>query len=180
MVGTQVTGKRLGIIGMGKVGQVMARRGRGFDMEIHYCNRTRLDADLEEDAVFHPDPEEMLGVVDVFSLNCPATAQTTHWLNSERIARLRKGAIVVNSARGNVVDDDALIAALQSGHLASAGLDVFEGEPNLDPRYLELDNVFLLPHMGSATVETRNAMGFRCLDNLDAHFAGQDLPSRIG
>ena len=176
---THLTGKRLGIFGMGRIGRAVAKRARGFDMEVHYCNRSRLDPAHEEGAIFHADPEDLLRAAEVFSLNCPATEDTIHFLNRERIALLPKGAIVVNSSRGNVVDDTALIEALRSGHLAAAGLDVFEGEPKINPGYLELDNVFLLPHMGSATLDTRNAMGFRCLDNLDAHFAGRTLPSRV-
>jgi len=180
MLGTHMTGKRLGIFGMGRIGQAVARRARGFDMQIHYSNRRRLPTDLEQGAVFHANPTDMLGVCDFLSLNCPSSAETHHWLNAERIARLPDGAIVVNTARGAVVDDTALIAALKSGKLFAVGLDVFENEPNIHPDYRTLDNVFLLPHLGSATVETRNAMGFKALDNLDAFFAGRPLPDPVG
>ncbi len=179
MVGVQVTGKRIGIVGMGRVGQVVARRARGFDMEVHYHNRRRIDADLEQGAIFHESLEEMLPICDFLSLNCPATPETTGLLNARRIALLPAGAIVVNTARGALIDDDALIAALESGHLRAAGLDVFNNEPAIDPRYRDLTNTFLLPHIGSATRETRDAMGFRALDNLDAVFAGGEPRDRV-
>ena len=179
MLGVQVTGKRIGIVGMGRVGQVVARRARGFDMEVHYHNRRRIDPGLEQGAVFHESLEEMLPLCDVLSLNCPTTPETTGLLNPARIALLPAGAIVVNTARGALVDDDALIAALQSGHLYAAGLDVFNDEPEIDSRYRDLTNTFLLPHIGSATRETRDAMGFRALDNLDAVFAGREPRDRV-
>ncbi len=179
MVGLQTTGKRVGIVGMGRVGQVVARRMRGFDMEIHYHNRRRIDPGLEQGAIFHESLEEMLPLCAVLSLNCPATPETSGLLNAERIALLPDGAIVINTARGALVDDDALIAALKSGKLHSAGLDVYNNEPAIDPRYRELDNTFLLPHVGSATRETRNAMGYRALDNLDAVFAGREPGDRV-
>ncbi len=178
-LGLQVTGKRLGIIGMGRVGQVVARRARGFDMDIHYYNRRRLSPELEAGAQFHEDLDELLALSDFLSVNCPATPDTRHLLNAERIARLPDGAVVVNTARGAVVDDDALIAALSSGKLFSAGLDVFNGEPDIDPRYRGLENCFLLPHIGSATRETRDAMGFRALDNLEAVMAGREPGDRL-
>jgi lactate dehydrogenase-like 2-hydroxyacid dehydrogenase len=179
MVGVQVTGKRLGIVGMGRVGQVFARRARGFEMEVHYCNRRRLEPEAENGVVWHESLESLLEISEVLSLHCPATAETRGLLDRERIACLPRGAIVVNTARGALVDDDALIEALRSGHLAAAGLDVFNDEPNLDPRYRDLDNTFLLPHIGSATHETRDAMGFRALDNLDAVFRGEAPRDRV-
>jgi len=175
MVGRQVTGKRFGVIGMGRVGQITAKRARGFAMRVHYYNRHRLSPDHEDGAVYHETVEDLLPHCDVLSIHCPATPQTTGLLNAERIALLPEGAIVVNTARGGVIDDDALIAALKTGHLWAAGLDVFNGEPEgIHPEYRNLDNVFLLPHIGSATRETRDAMGFRALDNLDAVFAGRE------
>ena len=179
MVGVQVTGKRIGIVGMGRVGQVVARRARGFDMQVHYHNRQRIDPALEQGAAFHESLEEMLPLCDVLSLNCPATPATKGLLNAERIALLPVGAIVVNTARGALIDDDALIAALESGHLHAAGLDVFNNEPAINSRYRDLTNTFLLPHIGSATRETRDAMGFRALDNLDAVFAGREPQDRV-
>ena len=168
LMGVHVTGKRLGILGMGRIGQAMADRARAFRMTIHYSNRTRLEPDLEKGAIFHANPDDMLAHCDFLSINAPMTPATRKWVNAERIARLPKGAIVMNTARGGVVDDEALIAALNSGHLASAGIDVFDGEPKIHAGYYGLQNAFLLPHMGSATVETRNAMGFKALDNLEA------------
>jgi glyoxylate reductase len=179
LLGIHVGGKRLGILGMGRIGQATAHRARAFGMEIHYHNRHRLPPEHEHGAVYHETAEDLLGVSEFFSLHCPATAETHHFLNAERIALLPEGAVVVNTARGTVVDDAALIAALRSGKLAAAGLDVFEGEPDIDPAYRDLTNAFLLPHLGSATVETRNAMGFRALDNLDAFFAGDTPPDRV-
>jgi len=180
MLGTQVTGKTLGIVGMGRVGQVCARRARGFDMRVLYHQRQPLEPQQAGAAQFVASLEAMLPQCQFLSLNCPATAQTHHLLNRERIALLPDGAIVVNTARGAVVDDDALIEALLSGKLAAAGLDVFNGEPaNIDPRYRKLENVFVLPHLGSATHETRDAMGFRALDNLDAFFAGREPGDRV-
>ena len=179
MVGRQVTGKRLGVVGMGRVGQVVARRARGFDMEIHYHNRRRLDAAAEAGAIFHESLDSLLGVSDVLSLNCPSTPESKGLLNSQRIAKLPDGAIVINTARGALVDDENLIAALATGKLAAAGLDVYNNEPDIHPGYRELTNVFLLPHIGSATLETRDAMGFRALDNLDSIFAGREPGDRV-
>jgi len=152
---------------------------RGFGMQIHYHNRSRLGDELEQGATFHETLESLLAVSDFFSINAPSSAETLKFLNAERIALLPDGAVVANTARGNMVDDEALIAALQSGKLAAAGLDVFDGEPNVHPGYRSLDNVFLLPHLGSATHETRDAMGFCCLDNLDAFFSGKTCPSPL-
>jgi len=176
LMGVHVTGKRLGILGMGRIGQAVADRARAFRMQIHYSNRSRLPAELEKGAVFHANPDDMLPHCDFLSINAPMTAATRKWVNAERIARLPKGAIVVNTARGGVVDDEALIAALKSGRLAGAGIDVFDGEPKIHQGYYGLTNAFLLPHMGSATVETRNAMGFKALDNLEAFLLRKQAP----
>jgi lactate dehydrogenase-like 2-hydroxyacid dehydrogenase len=179
MVGIQVTGKRLGIIGMGRVGHVTARRARGFDMEIHYSDVRRLPADREAGAIYHETTEDLLPHCDFLALHCPATPETRHLLNAERIALLPDGAIVVNAARGSIVDETALIDALKSGKLAAAGLDVYENEPNINPAFRDIRNTFLLPHIGSATRETRDAMGFRALDNLDAIFAQRQPRDRL-
>ena len=180
MVGSQVTGKRLGIIGFGRVGQVVARRAaRGFDMEIHYHNRSRVAPEIEDGAIYHDTPEALMPHCDFLALHCVASPETTGLLNAERIALLPDGAIVVNASRGVVIDDDALVAALKSGKLYAAGLDVFNNEPDINPAYRELNNVFLMPHIGSATMETRDAMGFRALDNLDAVFAGREPGDRV-
>ena len=180
MVGIQVTAKRLGIIGMGRVGRVVAKRARGFDMEIHYHDLRRLSVEEEAGAIYHEKLEDMLPNCDFLTIHCVASPQTRHLLNNERLALLPDGAIVVNAARGAIVDDDALVAALQSGKLAAAGLDVFNGEPtDIHPAYRELENTFLMPHIGSATGETRDAMGFRALENLDAFFAGREPTDRV-
>ena len=179
MVGVQVTGKRLGIVGMGRVGQMVARRAKCFDMEIHYHNRSRLAPDLEDGAIYHNNLEDMLPLCQFLSLNCPNTPETAGMLNAGVISQLPDGAVVINTARGGVVDDDALIGALASGKLAAAGLDVFNNEPDIHTGYRDLKNTFLLPHIGSATAETRDAMGFRALDNLDAYFAGSEPGDRV-
>ncbi len=179
MLGTDLGGKVLAIVGMGRIGRALAKRARAMGMTIHYSNRSRLSPDLEEGAVYHADPEELLAHGDVVSLHCPLTPQTRHFIDTRRIGLMKQGAILVNTARGGVVKDDDLIAALKSGRLGSAGLDVFEGEPNLHKGYAALENTFLLPHLGSATLETREAMGFKALDNLDAFFAGKAPPDRI-
>ena len=179
MVGTQVSGKRLGIVGLGRVGRVTARRARGFDMEIHYHDLQRLPSDLEAGAIYHPTPEDLMPHCDFLAFHCVATPQTRKMLNSDRIALLPPGAIVVNASRGAVIDDEALIAALKSGKVAAAGLDVYNNEPDIHPGYRELPNTFLMPHIGSATKETRDAMGFRALDNLDAFFAGREPKDRV-
>lgn len=179
LLGVELHGKRIGIAGMGRIGQAVARRAQGFGLEVHYTGRRPRDLPPGLTAQFHPSDRAFLPLCDVLSLHLASTPETRHWLNAERIALLPKGAIVVNSARGDLVDDEALIAALRSGHLAAAGLDVFAGEPALDPRYRDLPNTMLLPHLGSATVDTRCAMGFRALDNLDAFFAGAAPPDRL-
>lgn len=172
-LGIDVTGRRLGIFGMGRIGQAVAKRARGFDMEIHYHNRSKLPENIELDATFHPTLEKLLPNSDFLSINCGSTSQTRCSLNQKTIAHLPAGAIVINTARGDIIDDHALIAALQLGKVAAAGLDVFNNEPDIDPRYRSLDNVFLLPHLGSATPRTRIAMGMRAVDNLEQFFAGQ-------
>ncbi len=179
MVGSQVTGKRIGIVGMGRVGQVMARRARGFDMDVHYYNRHRLTPEEEQGAVYHDQLDSLLSVSDFLSLHCPATVETSGFLNTEKIKLLPNGAIVVNTARGALINEDALITALRSGKLAAAGLDVFAIEPGGNSGFSSLKNVFMLPHIGSATFETRDAMGFRALDNLDAFFAGKQPVDRV-
>ncbi len=179
MVGTQVTGKRIGIIGMGRVGQVMAKRCRGFGMEVHYHNRSRLPESLEQGAIYHESLDTLLPLSDFLSLHCPATPESTGLMNAARLAQLPKGAILVNTARGALVVEDDLLAAIESGHLAAAGLDCFVTEPGGNPKFASHYNIFMLPHIGSATRETRDAMGFRALDNLDAFFAGKEPRDRL-
>ena len=179
LLGWDCAGKVLGIFGMGRIGQAVARRGRALGMKIHYSNRKRLGAELEGDAVFHARPQELLRVSQFLSLHAPHTPETHHFLNVENIALLPAGAIVINAARGGLVEDGALIAALKTGRVAAAGLDVFEGEPKIHPGYAGLPNTFLLPHIGSATLETNTAMGMLALDNIDAVLAGRVAPSLV-
>ncbi len=178
LLGTQVSGRRLGIFGMGRIGREVARMARAFGMNVHYRDVQRLPADLEQGAVFHEDDDSFLAICDVLSLNAPGGGGTRHWLDAARIAKLPRGAIVANAARGTLIDDAALIAALRSGHVAAAGLDVYNDEPRINPEYLTLENVVLLPHLGSATVETRDAMGHLALDGIDAVLAGR-TPSNL-
>jgi lactate dehydrogenase-like 2-hydroxyacid dehydrogenase len=179
LLGWQVGGKVLGIFGMGRVGQAVARRARGFGMKIHYSNSSRLPDEVASAAVFHETSQDLLRDSQFLSLHAPETRETHHFLNAEAIKLLPKGSIIVNTARGGLVVDEDLIAALKSGHIAAAGLDVFEGEPKLHPGYLDLKNTFLLPHIGSATVETRTVMGMLALDNIDAVLAGEPAPSLV-
>ena len=177
MVGTQVTGKRLGILGMGRVGRVVARRARGFDMRIHYHDLRPLTG--SDEGVYHATLEDMLPQCDFLSLHCNVTPDTRGVMNARRFALLPDGAILVNAARGALVDDDALVDALTSGKLRAAGIDAYNNEPHVDQRLTALPNTFLMPHIGSATRETRDAMGFRALDNLDAFFAGREPGDRV-
>jgi lactate dehydrogenase-like 2-hydroxyacid dehydrogenase len=179
--GIDLAGRSLGIFGFGRIGQATARRARVFGMQIVYHGPQRKPAaERELEARFEPDREAFLRTIDVLSLHAPATAATRHFVDREALALLRKGSVVVNTARGPLVDDAALIEALRERHLHGAGLDVYDGEPAVNAGYLELDNVTLLPHIGSATIETRVAMGRRVLANLEAHFAGRPLPNQVG
>jgi lactate dehydrogenase-like 2-hydroxyacid dehydrogenase len=179
LLGWDPTGKVLGIFGMGRIGQAVARRARAFGMKIHYYNRNRLAESVAGDAVFHASALDLLRVSQYLSLHAPHTPETHHFLDVENIALLPAGAIVINAARGGLVEDGALIAALKTGRVAAAGLDVFEGEPNINPEYVGLQNTFLLPHIGSATLETNTAMGMLALDNIDAVLAGRAAPSLV-
>jgi lactate dehydrogenase-like 2-hydroxyacid dehydrogenase len=179
LLGRRLDGKRLGIFGLGKIGQAVARRARAFDMVIHYHNRRRLPAEHEQGAIYHDTLDSLLAASDVLSINAPSTPNTRHIINARSLAHLPRGAIVVNTARGDLVNDEDLIAALKTGHVGYAGLDVFEGEPKHHPGYLGLDNVFLLPHMGTSAIEARLDMGFEALDNIDACFAGRPLPHAV-
>jgi lactate dehydrogenase-like 2-hydroxyacid dehydrogenase len=179
MVGTQVTGKRLGILGMGRVGQVVAKRARGFDMTIHYHDVRRLPPEKEAGAIFHESLDALLPNCDFLSLHCNVTPATRRIMDARRFSLLPDGAILVNAARGAIVDDDALVEALTSGKLRAAGIDAYNNEPHVDKRIVALRNTFLMPHIGSATAETRDAMGYRALDNLDAYFAGREPGDRV-
>jgi lactate dehydrogenase-like 2-hydroxyacid dehydrogenase len=173
MLGLKVSGKRLGILGLGRIGQAVAARARGFGMQVLYSNPRRLPPEQEHGAQYFASFEEMLPHCDILTLHARSGPDTAGIMNADRFARLPKGAVFVNAARGNLVDEEALLAALTSRHLFAAGLDVFNNEPAFDLRFAALDNVFLVPHMGSATVETRNAMGMRALDNIAAVLAGK-------
>ena len=179
MVGTQVSGARLGIVGMGRVGRAFAGFARGLGMDVHYHNRSRLAPEDEAGATFHETLDTLLPESTFLSLHCPATPDTAGLVDDAFLDKLPDGAILVNTARGALVDEAALVRALKGGKLAAAGLDCFAAEPGGNPAFAALDNVFMLPHVGSATVATRDAMGFRALDNLDAFFAGREPGDRL-
>ncbi|MBS28031.1 MAG: D-glycerate dehydrogenase [Alphaproteobacteria bacterium] len=180
MIGKEITGSPLGILGMGRIGQTVAARARGFDMTIRYHNRTRLPFAQEASASYYTTPEGLLEASPFLLISAPSTPETRGFLNAERIAMLPDGAIVVNIARGELVDDDALVAALGSGKVAAAGLDVFNGEPaDIHPGYFELPNVFMTPHIGSGAERSRAAMGDMLLDGLDLLLAGEPVPNRV-
>ncbi|WP_088347248.1 MULTISPECIES: D-glycerate dehydrogenase [Rhodomicrobium] len=176
LLGRRLDGKRLGIYGMGKIGQALAKRARAFDMVIDYHNRRRLSPEEELGAIYHESFDSLLAASDVLSLNAPSTPETVGILNAAAIAKLPQGAAVVNTARGDLIVDEDLIAALKSGRVGYAGLDVFKGEPRINEGYYDLPNAFLFPHIGSATVEARNDMGFAALDNIDALLSGREPP----
>ena len=178
-LGLDVSGKRLGILGMGRIGQATAKRARAFGMKIHYFSRKPVASEDALGAIYHATPLALAPQSDFLSIHCASTPETRGLVNAELLARLPKPAVLVNTARGDIVDDDALIAALTAGELAAAGLDVYRNEPNIDPRYRTLPNTFLLPHLGSATGDTRIAMGMRAADNLEAFFAGQEPGDRL-
>ena len=180
LVGQRLDGKKLGIYGFGKIGQALAQRARGFDMEIHYHDIMRQPPDKEKGAIFHATLDSLLAVSQFFSINAPSTPQTRGFLNTATIDKLPKGVVVVNTARGDLVNDADLIAALKSGRVAYAGLDVFTGEPKINDGYYGLPNTFLLPHLGSAAIEARTQMGMEALDNIDAALAGTEMPFKIG
>jgi lactate dehydrogenase-like 2-hydroxyacid dehydrogenase len=167
-MGVTLEGKKLGILGMGRIGRELAAMARGFRMDIHYRDLQRLPPELEQGAIFHETDASFLSTIDVISMHVPGGEATRKWLNAERLAMMKPGSLVVNSGRGGSVDDAALVAALKSGHIRAAGLDVYDGEPKVFEGYFGLENVVLLPHLGSATIEVRDAMGHRALDNLAA------------
>lgn len=168
LMGVTLEGKRLGIAGFGRIGRELAAMARGFKMEIHYRDLRRVPPELEQGATFHDDDRGFLSAIDILSMHMPGGDATRKWLNAERLAWMRQGAVLINTGRGGSVDDAALVEALTSGHIRAAGLDVYDGEPKVYPGYLGLENVALLPHLGSATIETRDAMGQRALANVDA------------
>ena len=152
---------------MGRIGRAVADRARSFGMKIHYFNRSQLDRKLEKGAIYHKSLERLLSVSDFFSINCPATKETKHIINKETLKSFPDGAIISNSARGDMIEDNAMVEALKSGKIYSLGLDVYNGEPNIHPEYLTLPNVFVLPHLGSSTINTRTAMGDLAISNIE-------------
>lgn len=179
MLGTQLTGKKLGIYGMGEIGRAVAARARPFGMEIHYHNRNQLPAALEAGVHYHAELESLLRHCDMLSVNCASTPQTRGSLDADRLALMKPGAILINTARGDILDEAAVLDALSNGRLGAIGLDVYANEPDIDPRFRTLPNSFLLPHLGSATYETRDAMGFCAIANLQAFFSGKTPPNRV-
>ena len=181
MLGHRIWGKRLGIVGMGRIGQAVARRAKGFGLSIHYHNRKRVPDEIEQglEATYWSSLDQMIAHMDILSINCPHTPATYHLLNGRRLGLMKPHAYVVNTARGEVIDETALAQALTEGRIAGAGLDVFEKEPAINPRLLKLDNVVLLPHMGSATIEGRVAMGEKVLINIRTFVDGHNPPDRV-
>ncbi|MBV1687074.1 D-glycerate dehydrogenase [Novosphingobium sp. G106] len=180
-LGSSLGGKRLAIVGMGRIGQAVAHRARGFGLEVVYHNRHRLPPAIENmlGARYEPDLDKLIAEADILTLHCPASAGTHHILDATRIASMKPSACVINTARGDIVDEEALIAALESGRLAGAGLDVYAREPAVDPRLLALPNVVLIPHLGSATSEGRGAAGLRLIANVRFWIDGHRPPDQV-
>ena len=181
MLGHRITGKRLGIIGMGRIGQAIARRARGFGLSIHYHNRRRVHGDVEQEleATYWESLDQMVSRMDILSVNCPSTPATYHLLSARRLKLLQAQCYIVNTSRGEVIDENALTRMLSAGEIAGAGLDVFENEPAINPKLLKMQNVVLLPHMGSATIEGRIAMGEKVLINIKTFADGHAPPDRV-
>ena len=181
MLGHRVGDKLLGIVGMGRIGLAVARRARAFGLSIHYHNRRRLPADIEAElgASYHASVDTLLRIADIVTLHCPHTPETHELVNAGRIAAMKPTAYLINTARGEIVDENALINALTHGRIAGAGLDVYNHEPAVDARLLALDNVVLLPHLGSATVEGREASGERVIANIRAWCDGHRPPDQV-
>jgi glyoxylate reductase len=181
MMGVGLRGRKLGIVGMGRIGEAMARRSRAFGLAIHYHNRKRASGEVEREleATYWDDLDKMLPEMDIVSINCPYSPATYHLFSAERLARMKPSAYLINTARGEIVDESALADALVSGALAGAGLDVFEHEPKVEPKLLGLKNVGLLPHLGSSTIEARTGMGEKVIANIDAFAAGRPLPDPV-
>ncbi|WP_448192518.1 2-hydroxyacid dehydrogenase [Azospirillum sp. sgz301742] len=181
MLGHRIWGKRLGILGMGRIGQAVARRARAFGMSIHYHNRRRVHPDIEQEleATYWDSLDQMLARMDVVSINCPHTPATYHLLSERRLKLLRPHCYIVNTSRGEVIDETALTRMLGKGEIAGAGLDVFEHEPAVNPKLIRLDNVVLLPHMGSATIEGRIDMGEKVIVNIKTFIDGHKPPDRV-
>ncbi len=179
LIGKQLTGSRLGILGMGRIGRAIAKLAKAFGMEIHYHNRSKLNPDLEMGAIYHENIKSLFSVSDILSINCPATKETKNIINKETLEYFPTGAIITNSARGDMIDDEALVKALISRKIYSVGLDVYNGEPNLYPGYLNQKDVFILPHLGSATKKTRTAMADLAIDNIVEFFEKGNCKNQI-
>ena len=181
LMGRRVAGKQLGIVGMGRIGQAVARRAQGFGLAVHYHKRNQLHESVEEElnATYWGDLDAMLAEMDIISINCPHTPETHHMFSSERLAKMKPEAYLINTSRGSLVDEGALAKALADGKLAGAGLDVYEHEPEIHSGLLALENVVLLPHIGSATIESRTAMGEKVLVNIRSFVDGHKPPDRV-
>ena len=179
LLGKQMSNKRLGILGMGRIGRAVAKRAKAFGMKIHYHNRSKLSPDLEDGAIYHKDLKSLFGQSEFLSINCPATPETIKIINKETLSYLKDNTVVGNAARGDVVDDDAMVDAIKSGKVFAYGLDVYNGEPKIHPDYLKLKNIFLLPHLGSATKRTRWDMAFRATKNLEDFFLGKKPQDQV-
>ena len=179
LIGKQLTGARLGILGMGRIGKKIAKITKSLGMVIHYHNRSKLSPDKEDGATYHKDLKSLLSVSDVLSVCCPASKETINLINKETLEYLPKGAVVTNVARGDIVDDEALIDALDRRKVYAVGLDVYKGEPNLNPGYLKHKSAFILPHLGSATKETRTAMANLAIDNLEEFFKTGSCKNKV-
>ncbi len=179
MLGKQMSNKRLGILGMGRIGRAVAKRARGFNMEIHYHNRNQLSKEQEEGAIYHKTIKDLFGCSDFLSINCPATKETNKLINKETLAYLPDNVVIGNAARGDIIDDDAMIEALKSKKVFALGLDVYNGEPKIHSEYLKLNNIFLLPHLGSATKRTRWDMAYRATQNLEDFFANGAAKDKV-
>ena len=179
LLGKQMSNKRLGILGMGRIGRAVAKRAKAFGMEIHYHNRSKLSSDLEDGAIYHKDIKSLFEKSEFLSINCPATLETKNLINKETLSYLEDNTVIGNAARGDVVDDDAMIEAIKNGKVFAYGLDVYNGEPKIHPEYLKLKNIFLLPHLGSATKRTRWDMAYRATKNLEQFFSGQKPQDQV-
>ena len=179
LIGKQLTGTRLGILGMGRIGQKIATIARSFGMTIHYHNRSKLSGEKEKGAVYHDNLKSLFSVSDVLSICCPATKETQNLINKDTLEYFPTGAVITNVARGDIVDDEALIDALNRRKIYAAGLDVYKNEPNLNPGYLKIKDVFILPHLGSATKVTRIAMGNLAIDNIDEFFKTGNCKNKV-
>ena len=179
LLGKQMSNKRLGILGMGRIGRAVAKRAKAFGMEIHYHNRSKLSSDLEDGAIYHDTLKGLFEQSEFLSVNCPATPETTKIINKETLGYLKKNTVIGNAARGDVVDDDAMVEAIKNGTVFAYGLDVYNGEPKIHPEYLKLKNIFLLPHLGSATKRTRWDMAYRATKNLEQFFLGKKPQDQV-